>query len=231
MTAVTVIAIDGPSGSGKGTVASLLARRLGFHYLDSGALYRALALLALERGSELGDAAALVDLAAEFEIEFVPDPRAEEPARVLLNGRNVNDALRSEATGDAASRIASLPAVRTALLARQRAFARPPGLVADGRDMGTVVFADAQFKFFITASPEARAARRYKQLKQKGIGVSLRGLAREVAERDRRDTQRSVAPLRPAEDARIIDSTNMSAADVLANLWSYLEEQGIAPVS
>jgi CMP/dCMP kinase len=229
--AVTVIAIDGPSGSGKGTVATMLADRLGFHYLDSGALYRALALLALERGIELDDDAALVELAQGFEIEFVPDPRPREPARVLLNGRNVNDALRNETTGDAASRIARRPAVRTALLARQRACARPPGLVADGRDMGTVVFANAACKFYITASPEARAARRYKQLKQKGISVSLRDLAREVAERDRRDTHRPVAPLRPAEDARIIDSTDLSAAEVLARMLSLLERHGIAPVS
>lgn len=232
MTAVTVITVDGPSGSGKGTVANALARMLGFHYLDSGALYRAVALLALEASVDLDDEPALVALADSFEIEFVPNPEDRaEPASVVLNGYNVDAALRTETTGEAASRIARLRPVRAALLARQRAFARPPGLVADGRDMGTVVFPDAPHKFFVTASPEARAARRYKQLKEKGISVSLRDLAREVARRDQRDQSRSVAPLRPADDALIIDSTNMSAAEVFAQMSSYLIGQGVEPGS
>jgi len=226
-----VIAIDGPSGSGKGTIATALAKALGFHYLDSGALYRAVALRALEAGVDLADERALARLAQGLEIEFAPDPDGIEPASVLLHGRDVDAALRAETTGEAASQVAERPGVRAALLARQRAFARPPGLVADGRDMGTVVFADAQFKFFITASPEARAARRHKQLKQKGIDVSLPGLAREIAQRDRRDATRAVAPLRPADDARIIDSTSMSAAVVLAQVLAYLKEQGLEPAS
>jgi CMP/dCMP kinase len=230
---VPVVAIDGPSGSGKGTISRLLAARLGWHFLDSGALYRLVALAAERRGIALdaeGEAAAgrderLAAVAAGLDAEFLADGGAE---RVLLDGMDVTSALRTEACGDAASRVASIAAVRRALLGRQRAFARPPGLVADGRDMGTVVFPDALLKVFLTASPEERARRRHKQLIEKGIRVSLRDLSWEIAQRDQRDANRSVAPLRPADDARVVDSTSITPEEVIARIFPWLEDAGVS---
>jgi cytidylate kinase len=203
-----VIAIDGPAASGKGTVAQEVARVLGFHYLASGALYRLVALAAQRRGIELSDAQALAALARGLEATFDGD-------QVILEGERVTDAIRSEAVSQAASRVAALAPVRAALLARQRAFRRPPGLVAEGRDMGTQVFPDALLKIFLTAGLEERARRRYKQLMDKGMRVSMSDLIREIAERDRQDRERAVAPLKQAEDAVLIDTTSLSVEDVV----------------
>jgi cytidylate kinase len=201
-----VVAIDGPSGSGKGTISQLLAARLGWHYLDSGALYRLTALAAARHGVALDDPAGLARLASALDVRFEVDADGE---RILLDGAPVGNPLRSEATGAGASRVAALPEVRAALLERQRAFRAAPGLVADGRDMGTVVFPDAEVKIFLTASAEARAERRYKQLKEKGIGANLSDLSADLAERDRRDSERATAPLKPAADAVVVDSTGL----------------------
>lgn len=221
-----VIAIDGPSGAGKGTIARSLARRLGWHLLDSGALYRLVALAAERRGVEPGDAAGLARVAATMRIEF---GQRDGQERVLLDGDDVTAELRGERCGEAASRVAAVPAVREALLARQRDLAQPPGLVADGRDMGTVVFPAAEVKVFLTASPEERARRRHKQLKEKGIDVSLRDLSRDIAQRDQRDANRATAPLRPAEDARVIDSTSLTPEEVLAEITPLLRAAGVGP--
>jgi len=204
--AAPVVAIDGPSGSGKGTISQLLAARLGWHYLDSGALYRLTALAAARHGVALDDPAGLARLASALDVRFEVDADGE---RILLDGAPVGNPLRSEATGAGASRVAALPEVRAALLERQRAFRAAPGLVADGRDMGTVVFPDAEVKIFLTASAEARAERRYKQLKEKGIGANLPDLSADLAERDRRDSERATAPLKPATDAVVVDSTGL----------------------
>ena len=198
-----VIAVDGPAASGKGTVAAAVASALGFRYLDSGAFYRLIALRALERGAMLDDAAAVAPLAIELDAVF----RAGE---IRLDGRDVTQAIRSEAVSAAASHVAVHPAVRAAVLAGQRSFLRPPGLVADGRDMGTVVFPDAQLKVFITASAEERARRRYKQLIAKGNSVTLESLLRDIRERDARDAGRAAAPLKPAADAVILDTTDLT---------------------
>ena len=210
---VPVIAIDGPSGSGKGTVARQVASRLGWHLLDSGALYRLVALAGADRAlapdDEPGHAAVATTLAAEFRA----DPAGNEC--ILLDGREVTLALRTEAAGAAASRVAAMPAVRRALYARQRSYARAPGLVADGRDMGTVVFTDAPLKVYLTASAAERAQRRYKQLKEKGLTANLADLSLEIEERDRRDSTRPVAPLRPAPDAFVIDSTGVPVEEVV----------------
>ena len=203
MTTVPVIAIDGPAASGKGTIAAGAARALGFHYLDSGALYRLVALKALDAGIELDDEARLADAATSMTLHL-------GDGRTVLDGRDVTAAIRSEAVSAAASRVAALGSVRTALLARQRAFRQPPGLVADGRDMGTVVFPDARIKVYITASPEERATRRYKQLIEKGNSVNLESLLRDIRERDARDSGRAAAPLKPAADAIILDTTALS---------------------
>jgi len=207
--ATPVIAVDGPSGSGKGTVCRLLAERLGWHLLDSGALYRLVALAGAARGLDAGDEAGHAAIGRQLDAGFEVDARGGE--RVLLDGNDVTRSLRSESTGSMASVVAVMPAVREALLERQRAFAQPPGLVADGRDMGTVVFPGAGLKVFLTASPEERALRRYKQLKEKGLDANLSGLSQEIRERDRRDAGRATAPLRPADDAVVIDSTGVSA--------------------
>jgi cytidylate kinase len=206
-----VIAIDGPSASGKGTVAQAVAGALGFHYLNSGALYRTVAYLALESGADLEKESILADIALNLNANFNSDS-------VVLEGRNVTDAIRSEAVGNAASRIAALPGVRRALLERQRAFRRPPGLVADGRDMGTVVFPDAALKIYLTATPEERAERRYKQLMAKGMGASMAALLQDIIGRDARDGKRATAPLRKAEDAVLIDTTGVPAADAVARV-------------
>jgi len=206
-----VIAIDGPSASGKGTVAQAVAGALGFHYLNSGALYRTVAYLALESGADLEKESILADIALNLNANFNFDS-------VELEGRNVTDAIRSEVVGTAASRIAALPGVRRALLERQRAFRRPPGLVADGRDMGTVVFPDAALKIYLTATPEERAERRYKQLMAKGMGASMAALLQDIIGRDARDGKRATAPLRKAADAVLIDTTGVPAAAAVARV-------------
>jgi len=208
-----VIAIDGPSGSGKGTIARRVAIALGFHLLDSGALYRLVALVGEQRGLAERDEAGHVEVARKLPVQFGEDERGDE--RILLNGEDVSLEIRTEAAGAAASRVAAMPGVRTALLERQHAFARPPGLVADGRDMGTVVFPEAPYKVFLTASAEERARRRYKQLKEKGLNVTLSALLREIEARDERDANRKVAPLKPASGALIVDTTGMPVADVV----------------
>jgi CMP/dCMP kinase len=206
---VPVIAVDGPSGSGKGSLCRRLSAALGFHLLDSGALYRLTALSALRQGIALDDAAALVRVALALDITFrVGD--GDPPVRALLDGEDVDRELRSEACGGAASQVAAVPAVRHALLERQRAFRRRPGLVADGRDMGTVVFPDAALKLFLTASAKERASRRYKQLIAKGISASLRDLLTDIRERDLRDSERSTAPLVPAADAVLLETDGVA---------------------
>jgi cytidylate kinase len=219
-----VVAIDGPSGSGKGTVSRLLAVRLGWHYLDSGALYRVVGLTAMRKRIGLDDADGLAAVAARLNVRFAP---AAELERVYLDNTDVAAELRTEQAGEAASRVAAVPAVRTALLQLQRDFARWPGLVADGRDMGSVVFPDAKLKVFLTASAEERAMRRHKQLKEKGIDVSLRDLSWDIAQRDARDANRSVAPLRPAPEAQLIDSTSLSPGEVVARILERLAVMGV----
>jgi cytidylate kinase len=204
---VPVITIDGPSGSGKGTVSRAVARALGWGLLDSGALYRLVALAARRAGAALDDVAALSRLAARFDIRFGTGPRDEEI--VWLDGQQVTRDIRTEAAGNDASKVAALPPVRAALLERQRAFAVPPGLVADGRDMGTVVFPEAQVKIFLTASLEERAVRRHNQLKEKGVAATLAALSLEIAERDKRDISRSASPLVASADAVLLDTTGM----------------------
>jgi len=208
-----IIAVDGPSGSGKGTVSRLLAERLGWHLLDSGALYRLVALAGAAHGIADSDEAGHAAIAATLDVRFEVD--ADGGERVLLDGRDVTRDLRAEVTGNMASRVAVMPAVRAALLDRQRAFAVPPGLVADGRDMGTVVFPGAPLKIYLTASAEERARRRHKQLKEKGLTVNIADLSQEIRERDLRDSSRPVAPLRPAEDAVILDSTELGIEQVV----------------
>ncbi|HFQ92124.1 MAG TPA: (d)CMP kinase [Chromatiales bacterium] len=217
-----VMTLDGPGGAGKGTVSLILAQRLGWHFLDSGALYRAVAVAARRKGLSLDDEAALARLALALPLQFKRNKNNKLPS-ILLGEDDITQALRSETCGMDASRVAVLPAVREALLARQRAFRVPPGLVADGRDMGTVVFPDADLKIFLTASPEERARRRYKQLKDKGMDVSLDSLLEEIEARDARDRQREAAPLRPAEDAITVDTTGMGigqVVDAIMTLWA-----------
>jgi cytidylate kinase len=217
MNAVPVIAIDGPSASGKGTVAQAVARALGFHYLDSGALYRLVALAAMNGGIDLGDAAALSALAARLDARFTG-------GEILLAGERATEAIRTEACSVASSRVAAVPGVRAALLDRQRAFREPPGLVADGRDMGSVVFPDARLKVFLTASPETRAERRYKQLKDKGIAANIATLLLDLAERDARDAARAVAPLKPAPDARMLDTTGLAPDEAADTVLAWYRE-------
>lgn len=219
---VPVLTIDGPSGSGKGTVSRAVAARLGWHYLDSGALYRAVGLAASWADVDFSDHPSLVRCAFDTDIAFRED--GEREPRILVNGVDATDELRTETAGAAASAIAAVPEVRTALRERQRGFRRPPGLVADGRDMGTVIFPDAPYKVFLTASAEERAARRYKQLKDKGVSVNLDSLLREILARDARDAQRAVAPLRPAEDAVLIDTTGMPVEAVVERVLSLLPD-------
>lgn len=218
MTEVPVLTIDGPSGSGKGTIAQMIAREFGWHYLDSGAIYRVLAQAAIKHQLDLADEAALTSLAEQLDVRFAFD-NAE--LKVMLEGDDVSLRIRSEEAGNAASKVAAIPSVRTALLQRQRDFRKMPGLVTDGRDMGTVVFPDAPFKVFLTASAEERAQRRYKQLKLKGIESNLSDLIAEISERDRRDSEREVAPLRPAEGALILDSTELGIDAVFEQVRAY----------
>jgi cytidylate kinase len=221
--AVPVVAIDGPSGAGKGTVGRQLAARLGWHLLDSGALYRLTALA----GHHLdpGDVAGHARLAESLDIRFDTLPDGGE--RVWLGGEDVSSRLRTEETGAGASRVAVWPEVRQALLRRQRDFARGPGLVADGRDMGTVVFPGADLKLFLTATPEERARRRHKQLKDKGSDVSLAALSREIAARDAQDAGRAVAPLKAADDALLLDSTGLSVGEVVERILALGRERGL----
>ena len=209
---VPVLTIDGPSGAGKGTVSRLAASRLRWHYLDSGALYRAVGVAASWADLDLSDPAALVRCTFDTAIEF---REVGEDLRVLVNGTDATGELRLETTGTLASAIAAIPEVRAALKERQRAFRREPGLVADGRDMGTVIFPDATTKVFLTASAEERARRRHNQLNEKGVSVTFDGLLREILARDARDAQRTVAPLKPADDAVLIDTTGLSIDEVV----------------
>jgi cytidylate kinase len=215
-----VLTIDGPSGSGKGTVARAVARQLGWHFLDSGALYRAVGLAAGWHDLDLSDAAALERCARETDVRF--EERDGHEPRVFVDGVDATDELRTETAGAAASAIAALPPVRTALFDKQRAFRRAPGLVADGRDMGTVIFPDAPYKVFLTASASERADRRYKQLKDKGLAVTLAGLLEEIVARDARDAERTVAPLKPAADAVLIDSTGVPVEIVIDRVLAVL---------
>jgi cytidylate kinase len=218
MSAVPVIAIDGPSASGKGTVAQRVAAALGFHYLESGALYRLVALASMREAVAGDDEKGASRLAASLAAEFRGD-------RIFLSGQDVTDEVRSEACGIRASEVARLPAVRSTLLARQRAFRRPPGLVADGRDMGTIVFPDATLKVFLSASLEVRTRRRYKQLIDKGIHASLAPLSRDLAERDARDAARPVAPLVAAPDAVQLDSSDLTIEEVVARVLGWYRER------
>jgi CMP/dCMP kinase len=217
-----VMTIDGPSGAGKGTLCQLLAEKLGWHLLDSGAIYRVLALAALHHDVELDAEAALVPLAANLDVQFQVEG---EQVKVVLEGEDVSRTIRSQEVSDAASKIAVFPRVREALLRRQRAFRQLPGLIADGRDMGTVVFPEAEVKIFLDASAEERAQRRYKQLQDKGFDVNFERLLTEIRERDDRDRNRAVAPLKPAEDALVVDSTSMTIDEVLATVLAYAEQQ------
>jgi cytidylate kinase len=216
-TSVPVITIDGPGGSGKGTVSRILARRLGWHFLDSGALYRLVALAALRHSIPLDDEHALEKLAIELDARFEEDSEGKE-ARISLEGDEVTHEIRSEACSLGSSRISAFPGVRRALLERQRAFLKSPGLVADGRDMGTVIFPHAKLKVFLTASQRERANRRYKQLKDKEMDVNLDYLFQEIVARDERDTNRAASPLRPAADAIILDTTNMGIDEVVNSI-------------
>ncbi|HTM62186.1 MAG TPA: (d)CMP kinase [Burkholderiales bacterium] len=216
MNAAPVIAIDGPSASGKGTIASRVAKRLGFHYLESGALYRLIALISLREGTV--DEKQLARLAEEMDVVF-------NDGEIVLVDEAVTEKIRSEPVGIRASEVAKLPALRQSLLTRQRAFRRPPGLVADGRDMGTVVFPDADLKVFLTATPEIRAERRYKQLIEKGIDANLRALSRDLRDRDERDAKRAVAPLVPAPDSQVLDSSALSIDEVVERIVGWSREK------
>ena len=219
------IAIDGPAASGKGTIARLLKTELGWHLLDSGALYRLTGLAADDLGLALDDPAAVAGVAGHLDVVF-EDAGAD--TRVWLSGRDVSNEIRSEACGALASQVAAHGAVRDALLERQRAFRMPPGLVADGRDMGTVVFPDAALKIFLTASAEERARRRHKQLIEKGMSVNLAQLLGDITERDRRDSERAVAPMKPATDAVILDTTQSDIAAVIEEVRRLVRERGLA---
>lgn len=214
--AVPVITIDGPSGSGKGTIARRVATALSWHLLDSGALYRLVAFAALKQGIDPQDEPAHGRIAETLDVRFGVSAAGDE--QIWLSGAEVSADIRSETAGNGASRVAVMPAVRAGLFQRQRAFAQLPGLVADGRDMGTVIFPEAPLKIFLTASADERARRRYNQLKDKGVGANLAALSLEIAERDQRDASRAVAPLRPADDAIIVDSTSMTIDAVVAQV-------------
>lgn len=227
MGTVPVLAIDGPSGSGKGTVSRRLASLLGWQLLDSGALYRLVALAGVRAGLAIDDVAGHASLARALDVSF--GTRQDGAELVLLGGADVTGAIREEAMSQGASRVAAWMPVRDGLLDRQRAFAQPPGLVADGRDMGTVVFPAAPLKIYLTATADERALRRYKQLKDKGSAVSLPALSREIAERDERDSTRAIAPLRPAQDALLLDSTGRSVEQVVAQVLAAGRQRSLWP--
>lgn len=215
-----VVTIDGPSGAGKGTLSRLVARNLGYHLLDSGALYRLVALAAMNRKVDLADQQAVAGVASALDVRF--DVSGDQ-VTILLEKRDVSRDIRQEEVSKNASVVAAYPAVREALLQRQRDFRQPPGLVADGRDMGTTVFPGAEVKVFLTASPEARAQRRFKQLREQGMDVNLDDLVVDIRERDKRDSERSISPLKPAEDAHVLDSTDLSIGQVLAEILSRVQ--------
>ena len=221
MSDVTVITIDGPSGAGKGTIAQQLADELGFHLLDSGAVYRAAALHDLHCGADLDDESSVMQALGSMNATYIPH---EEGVQVWLDGKNVTHDLRRETTGNAASRVAIMPRVRESVLDQQRSFRVAPGLIADGRDMGTVVFPDATLKVFLSASVEVRAQRRSKQLKDKGINVTMGSLLQEIGARDERDSSREHSPLVAAHDALIIDSSDLSIGEVVAQIRSALPQ-------
>jgi cytidylate kinase len=223
MATVPVITIDGPSGSGKGTISRHLAQQLGWHFLDSGALYRLVGLGGARHGIDHTDAQAIAAYARQLEVRFVAGHPAEEP-RIYLENQDVTSELRTETTGELASRVAAIPAVREALLERQRDFRHAPGLVADGRDMGTTVFPQADLKIFLTASAEVRAQRRYKQLKQKENSVSLSALVHDINQRDARDSTRAVSPLVPAADAVIVDTSEMDISQVMQHVQDLVRQ-------
>jgi cytidylate kinase len=219
---IPVVTVDGPSGAGKGTLSALIAEKLGWHLLDSGAIYRVLAVAAMHHDLPIDDESAVVPLASGLDVSFEID---NEQRRVVLEGEDVTDDIRTEEVGAVASQIASLARVREALLRRQRAFQQDPGLVADGRDMGTVVFPDANVKLFLTASAEARAERRYNQLKDKGLDVNIARLLTDIKARDDRDANRSIAPLVPAEDAVVIDSTDLDITQVFESAMEIINSR------
>lgn len=216
-----VVTIDGPSGAGKGTLSQLVARNLGYHLLDSGALYRLVALATMTQGVDLSDQEAVARVASSLDVRF--DVSGDQ-VTTMLEERDVSRAIREEAVSKSASIVAAYPAVRQALLQRQRDFRQAPGLVADGRDMGTTVFPDADVKVFLTASPEARAERRFKQLHEQGMDVNLDELVADIRERDKRDSERSISPLKPAEDAYVLDSTDLSIGQVLAEILARVQD-------
>ncbi|MCW8194237.1 (d)CMP kinase [Proteobacteria bacterium 005FR1] len=221
-----VITIDGPSGSGKGTISQLVAQKLKFNFLDSGALYRLTALAARKRNTDWADEDAVAKIAEELQVQF---ETGGEKTVILLDGDDATDAIRKEEMSLGSSKVAAHPKVRAALLNLQKSFQQGPGLVADGRDMGTTVFPDASVKIFLTASAEERAQRRYKQLMEKGESVSLRALLTDIQARDERDSQRAVSPLKPADDALILDSTTLSIVEVLDRVLDYAAQKGITP--
>lgn len=224
-----VITIDGASGTGKGTISRIIAKKLGFNFLDSGALYRALALVAIKRKVALNDITNLTKIAECFDVQFLT--HEEDVSSILLEGEDVTHEIRTELVGDAASKIAIYPTIREALLSRQRSFRELPGLVADGRDMGTVVFKDADCKFFLTASPKERALRRFKQLKDQGEDVNLDHLVEELSKRDARDQERTVAPLKPAVDAICIDTDQLTIDEVVDRILTEIHGKKAFPVT
>lgn len=223
--AVPVVTIDGPSGTGKGTIAQIMADGLGWHLLDSGALYRLLALSSIGHHIDLIDINSVTELARALDVEFRPGDNVN--ADIFLDGKEVSSQIRTEEMGNNASIVAQIPSVREALFKRQLAFRRPPGLIADGRDMGTVIFPDADLKIYLTASAQKRAERRHKQLKEKGLSVNIADLSREIAERDERDASRTVAPLKPADDAIVIDTSDMTVDEVMQQVNDLLRVNNI----
>jgi cytidylate kinase len=222
-----VITIDGASGTGKGTVSQLLAAHLGWNFLDSGALYRVLAIAAQKHSVALDNEKALEVLGEHLDVQFIANP--DKSPQIILESEDITTTIRTELVGNMASIVAALPAVRASLLSRQRAFRETPGLVTDGRDMGTVVFPDAEYKFFLTASPEIRAARRHKQLKEQGLDVNLGGLLEELRLRDKRDSERAIAPLKPAEDAIIIDTDHLPVPQVVTKILEEINRKKAFP--